>query len=334
MKAVGVSAAIPLIGGLCFLCVILSPPAHGAVNLGQIMPLGDSITDGFNIPPGYREYLYHLLTDNGYSFQFAGSSTDRSSPTLDAAGQQHHEGHSGYVIRDLGTSPGTPFTQPFTPAGGIADNLNTWLNPCDAPNANYILLMIGTNDIAFHYFPNGPNNNGVDNTQSRLDELITQISSPVIGLRPNSHLIVASITNTPDAGNRQNFADFAAAVPGIVAAHQARGEKVSFVDMFDALDPNTDFADYVHPGPSGYQKMAQVWYDGIVAAAGAGGAAGAAPLTPEPGALGMMAALGASALLSRRRPKPLRVRASNVETIPAEATTPGPSSGPRQPCSQ
>jgi hypothetical protein len=302
MKAVGVHA-VPLVGGLCFLSVILSPPVRAAVNLGQIMPLGDSITDGFNIPPGYREYLYHLLTDNGYTFQFVGSSTDRSSPTLDAAGQQHHEGHSGYVIRNLGTSPGTPFTPPFTPPGGIADNLNTWLNPCDGPTANFILLMIGTNDIAFHYFPNGPNNDGVDNVESRLDELITQISSPVVGLRPNSHLIVASITNTPDTGNRQNFADFAAAVPGIVAAHQARGENVSYVDMFDALDPNTDFADYVHPGPSGYQKMAQVWYDGIVAVAGgggAGGAAGAVPLTPEPATIGL-ASVAALLLLARNR---------------------------------
>jgi len=44
------------------------------------MPLGDSITDGFNLPPGYREDLYTLLTNAGYTFTFVGSATDRSTP--------------------------------------------------------------------------------------------------------------------------------------------------------------------------------------------------------------------------------------------------------------
>jgi hypothetical protein len=285
----------------------MSSAARGATtttttkDLGQIMPIGDSITDGFNLPPGYREDLYHLLTNNGYTFQFVGSATDRSTPTLDAAGDQHHEGHSGYVIRNLGTSPGTPYLLPFTPPGAIADSLETWLPGCgcggSGPNPNYILLMIGTNDIAFQYFLNGPRDNGVNSVEMRLDQLITQISTPDGGLRPNAHLIVASITNTTDTGNRQNYANFAAAVPAIVAAHQARGENVSYVDMFDALNPNTDLADYLHPNAQGYAKMAQVWYDGIVAAAGAGAAP--TPTAPEPDGIAVMAV---AAVVSLRRP--------------------------------
>src|SRR5207237_6635 len=140
----------------------VAPAARGAVNLGGIMPLGDSITDGFNLPPGYRQDLYTLLRGGGYDFTYVGSATDRSTPTLDAAGQQHHEGHSGYVIKDLGPAPPTAFTQAYTPPGSIADNLNTWLDPCTGPNPNFILLMIGTNDVAFKYYLNGPNNDGVN----------------------------------------------------------------------------------------------------------------------------------------------------------------------------
>jgi lysophospholipase L1-like esterase len=178
--------------------------------------------------------------------------------------------------------------------------LETWLPPCgNGPNPNYILLMIGTNDVAFQYFLNGPKNNGMNSIEMRLDQLITQISTPDGGLRPNAHLIVASILNTTDSGNRHNYADFAAAVPGIVAAHAARGENVSYVDMFDALDPSTDFADYEHPDVEGYAKMAQVWYDGIVAAAGAG----ATPTAPEPDGMEMMAAAGVAVVgMSLRRP--------------------------------
>jgi lysophospholipase L1-like esterase len=260
--------------------ILCATPALAGMNLGKIMPLGDSITDGFNLPPGYRQDLYTLLKNGGNTFTFVGSATDRSTPALDAAGQQHHEGHSGYVIQDIGTSPGDQYQLPFTPAGGIADDIATWLGP-NGVDPDYILLMIGTNDVANKYF--------LDGVVGRLDHLISAISNPCTGLKPSAHLLVASITNTNDAGNRQRFTDFAAAVPGLVASHRALGENVSYVDMYDALDPSTDFVDYEHPGPGGYQKMAGTWYGAIAAAAQA----------PEPAAIAMV--LPACLTLIRRR---------------------------------
>jgi MYXO-CTERM domain-containing protein len=272
----------------CGLALALAFPAFAAPNLGTIMPLGDSITDGFNLAPGYREDLMNLLNNAGESFTFVGSATDHSSANLDAAGQNHHEGHSGYVIKNLGTSPGDQFQQPFTPAGGIADNLPAWLGP-NGVHPNYILMMIGSNDIAQKYFLNGPNNDGVNNVESRLDQLISEISNKSTGLAPNAHLIVASITNTTDSANRPNYAAFASAVPGIVSAHQQLGELVTYVDMYDALDPNTDFADYLHPNAGGYQKMANVWFNGLNVT-----------LAPEPASLAALALAAVGGLLVHR----------------------------------
>jgi hypothetical protein len=90
--------------GCLFSVVVCAPPAPAGTKLGTIKPLGDSITDGFNNPPGYRQDLFTDLTNGGYTFQFVGSATDRSTAVLDAAGDQHHEGHSGFVIKHFGTT--------------------------------------------------------------------------------------------------------------------------------------------------------------------------------------------------------------------------------------
>jgi len=62
------------------------------VSAQSILPLGDSITDGFQVTGGYRTELYKRMTNAGASFSFLGSQTDNPSPTLTAGGQIHHEG--------------------------------------------------------------------------------------------------------------------------------------------------------------------------------------------------------------------------------------------------
>ena len=283
-------------GARCAQALVLSllvstAPARAGANLGNVLPLGDSITDGFNQAPGYRENLLTLLHNAGDTLNFVGSATDHSTSTLDAAGQAHHEGHSGYVIQNLGTSPGDAFSQGYTPPGSIVENLNTWLSDGTGVNPQYILLMISTNDVAYKYFLNGPNNDGVNDVGSRLSQLISQISNRSTGLRPNARLLVASLTTTSDDAQRPRFADFAAQVPGIVNAHKALGESVSYVDMYDALDPHSDFADWLHPSGSGYEKMAETWYNAI----------NGFVLAPEPGSAVMLGLAAGGMLLRRRR---------------------------------
>ena len=199
--------------------------------LGNIMPMGDSITDGGGAG-GYRDPLYTLLHNRGDTFSFVGSATNNATQTLIDAGQTHHEGHSGYVIA-LGGG-----------RSGLDENLVFWIGP-SAAAPDKILLMIGSNDINLGYdMPNAP---------TRLSTLITHIYV----YRPNVKLYVASII--PMTGHEADVQAFNATIPGIVANHQALGRNVVYVPMYEALNINTDLADGLHPNALGYQHMAQAW---------------------------------------------------------------------------
>ena len=202
-----------------------------AADLGKIMPLGDSITLGSNVTGGYRDPLYTLLTNRADTFTFVGSQTGSATTPLTAAGQDHHEGHSGYVITN-----GASRT-------GLDENLASWLG--GSVNPDKILLMIGSNDINIGY--------NMTNAPARLSDLITHIYS----YRPSVRLYVASLI--PMSGHETDVQAFNAAIPGIVASHRALGRDAIYVPMYDALNISTDLADGLHPNALGYQHMAQAW---------------------------------------------------------------------------
>ena len=72
----------------------------------KILPLGDSITDGFNIPGGYRIDLWNSFKVQNLSVDFVGSLSNGPN----SLGDKDHEGHSGWRIDE------------------IANSINGWLN--------------------------------------------------------------------------------------------------------------------------------------------------------------------------------------------------------------
>ncbi len=196
------------------------------------MPMGDSITLGVPVAGGYRDPLYALLTNRADTFTFVGSQTGYATAALTAAGQAHHEGHSGYVITN-----GTGRT-------GLDENLAAWIGP-GAESPDRILLMIGSNDINLGYdMPNAP---------ARLSDLVTHI----YGYRPGVKLYLASII--PMVGHEPDVQAFNAAIPGVVSAHRALGRDVVYVPMYESVNISTDLADGLHPNALGYLHMAQAW---------------------------------------------------------------------------
>jgi lysophospholipase L1-like esterase len=98
-------------------------PAQAESNGGvRVMPLGDSITDGYNVPGGYRIGLWQSLVSAGYQVDFVGSMFNGPA----ALGDHDHEGHSGWTISQIDA------------------NVNTWLRN-SSPRT--VLLHIGTNDM-------------------------------------------------------------------------------------------------------------------------------------------------------------------------------------------
>ncbi|MGP4113467.1 extracellular catalytic domain type 1 short-chain-length polyhydroxyalkanoate depolymerase [Streptomyces sp. 4N509B] len=161
----------------------------------RVMPLGDSITDGFNVPGGYRVDLWQDFQAGGHDVDFVGSMVNGPS----SLGDRDHEGHSGWTIQQ------------------IDQNITNWLTTHDPDT---ILLHIGTNDI-YGSDPNG--------APARLATLVDRITAQA----PDTHLFVSTITPLGFFNDRVQA--FNSQVPGIVNAAAAEGANVHLVDNYSAL---------------------------------------------------------------------------------------------------
>src|SRR5687768_7813674 len=85
---------------------IATAPANAESNGGvRVMPLGDSITEGTQVPGGYRIGLWQRMAAGGYTVDFVGSQFNGPSNL----GDHDHQGHPGWRIDQ------------------IAANINGWL---------------------------------------------------------------------------------------------------------------------------------------------------------------------------------------------------------------
>src|SRR5690242_12081668 len=83
-------AALPLLitlaaAGVAVRADIAAAESNGGV---RVMPLGDSITEGTQVPGGYRIGLWQRLSNAGYRVDFVGSQYNGPS----SLGDHDHEG--------------------------------------------------------------------------------------------------------------------------------------------------------------------------------------------------------------------------------------------------
>jgi lysophospholipase L1-like esterase len=220
-------------------------PASGAAC--NVMPLGDSITDGVGSSApggGYRLELFHAAVQAHQALTFVGSAADPNGPTtLDGKMfPRNHEGHPGYTIDDSATTSGiSPLVDQ-----SIATN-----------HPQIVLLMIGTNDVN--------RNIDVANAPTRLGALLDRVSNDA----PNALLVVAKITPWMDDGaNASVVQTYNNAITGVVQTRAANGKHVVTVDMLAAFTANPNYktalmSDYLHPNDAGYVVMGDVWYAAI-----------------------------------------------------------------------
>ncbi|NUS85485.1 MAG: SGNH hydrolase [Streptomyces sp.] len=161
----------------------------------RIMPLGDSITDGYNVPGGYRVGLWQKFVAGGRSVDFVGSQSNGPS----SLGDRDHEGHSGWTI------------------GQIDSNVVNWLRTY---TPRTVLLHIGTNDM-YGSDPAG--------APARLSTLLDHITAT----SPNTDVFVSTII--PISFADSTVRTFNATIPGIVQSKVNAGKRVHLVDMYRAL---------------------------------------------------------------------------------------------------
>jgi lysophospholipase L1-like esterase len=190
----------------------------------KIMPLGDSIKDGYTVPGSYRINLWSYFQAIGLDAFFVGSQCN-GPPEL---GSKKHEGHSGARIDEI--------------AGSVDD----WL---DASPPDIILLHIGTNDCVQNYH--------LRSVRNRLSALIDRITDRL----PNSVLVVALITPVEDPLVNLKVVRYNRIIPDLIAEKLKEGRQVVLVDMYDA---GVTLSDGVHPDRAGYDTMADVWFEALL----------------------------------------------------------------------
>lgn len=212
-----------------------------------VMPLGDSITEG-TLAGGYRAPLSVAFAGAGYSVRFVGSQTTSTTTALTDSGNHHHEGHGGFSIQQI-----------YDNLDGGSVNGGHWLDGVagtrDPVYPDVILLMIGTNDLGMLQREVAP-------TLTAYDALLTKLAT----LRPSALILASTLipyTGTTYPLREQHQLDFNAALPALVAAHRAAGQRIRLYDMRTKVFPAHIGADGVHPNQSGYNALATGWFEGF-----------------------------------------------------------------------
>jgi lysophospholipase L1-like esterase len=192
-------AGIVVAAGIAIASGLVGPatPAHAAESNGgvRIMPLGASITDGYNVPGGFRINLWRSLVADGRVVDFVGSKSNGPAEL----GDHDHEGHSGWRIDQIDA------------------NVDAWF-AATAPRT--VLLHVGTNDMNQNY--------DVANAPARLSALIDHMFAAA----PGVELFVAQITPESDPTREARVTAYNAAIPGVVAG---KGSHAHLVDMHSAV---------------------------------------------------------------------------------------------------
>lgn len=241
----GIASAAVMIG-----CTVF--PANAENNEEQklkVMPLGDSITDGFWLQGGYRTTLCELLEQNGYSNQIDLVGPNWGGNCYDP----NHAGYSGYSIDNIEQN------QSISGARTGISSFIDWL--LESYPADVVMLQIGTNDILSFY--------DLDNIGSRLENLANMILNDIgsdgklyIATIPcmdaENTLYINEYYFTPESMD-EIVDKYNSQIKEIVERLKSEGKNVELADINSTLD-KSDLYDGVHPNAEGYEKMGNYWY--------------------------------------------------------------------------
>ena len=220
----------------------------------RVMPLGDSITYGYcsRRGNGYRAPLYVALTNLGYNVDYVGTQTEtyksRTDPFL---GDIDHEGHPGWQLSSTRVSGNHQ---------GIYEHVQDYFAEIDDPHV--ILLHLGTNDVR----------DGDETFRREATNRLVRLLDRIYECQPSAKVVVTTLMRRwSDAAGEDEAANwkyaaitnvFNPAVPGIVAAQQAKGQSAYFLDMHEHL-AFEHLYDTVHPNDVGYTNMANAWVSAV-----------------------------------------------------------------------
>ena len=197
----------------------------------RILLLGDSLTEGADIPGGYRAPLFDILShDLGLWVDFVGSRTTRPA---DGQLDIDHEGTGGIRASTVESNIAT-----------IAAN-----NPAD-----FALVMLGTNDVL-----------QTSNPDATVPGDLLSIIQELHFANTSIEILLGELPPTDRDGGATEIPAVNALLPGVIADATNVGIDASLVDFSNIT--LADYYDGLHPDEDGVVKFAQNWLAGLQAVA-------------------------------------------------------------------
>jgi len=290
------SLSLIKLSALLLLAILTSAPAQaqlpipvkpGTAKTIYIMPVGDSITDGYDGTPNFGGYRYRLAQElldvSGganypvFNFNFVGSLSDNSSALGSNAA---HDGYGGYTVEPL---PLAIFYGPFhgiyVPTLTAADPVNIIARDMAAYKPDVVLILLGTNNVGtagqnpdlthaggfeaqgnFYTPATLPNRSAIGDYSA----LLTQIFQ----INPKVGVLVGGVPHQDPGGNvtptnDANVTVFNNDLIKQVALLKRLGYNIGYVAGTALPWSSTTFIDSVHPLQPGFDKMADAWYTAL-----------------------------------------------------------------------
>ncbi|KAI1502224.1 SGNH hydrolase-type esterase domain-containing protein [Biscogniauxia marginata] len=197
----------------------------------RIMPLGASITFGVLSTDGngYREDLRDMLISDGFDVDMVGNHAGGNMK------DNQTEGYPGFIIDRVHDKARIAVPQ-YKP--------------------NLILINAGLNDCI--------QNVDTANAGTRMRSMIEDLYKD----SPQTTVILSTLLTNADASTRNCIASINRQYTELSAALKLEGRRIVLADMQPPSGPTLDeLSEGAHPNDQGYQRMADVWFKWIQAAA-------------------------------------------------------------------
>ena len=227
----------------------------------RIVPLGDSITEGyFGTFQSYRRFLFEHLREEGGEPVFLGSRRGSWDPTGASAQRalpaatwgQDHEGHFGWTTRQvLDGCPGPKGGRGALPGcTTAAGRLSQWL-PLYNGTVDAVLVHLGTNDLA-EALSHGVE---VDAAVRAVVADLRRLLRVLVGALPAALIVIAQII---PARHNPHVPLLNAGIAQLVAGTSS--SSVVLVDQFSGVNASTMLLDDgLHPTRALAKAMATRW---------------------------------------------------------------------------
>ena len=198
--------------------------AVGAEQLSlRIMPLGDSITQGYT--DSYRSELWALLRESGWNVDFVGSM-NRAYGSEVGDHDRDHEGHWGWR------------------ADEVLERIEEWAKQA---KPDVVLVHLGTNDIG--------SGETVAQTMDEIEQIINQLRM----VNPRVHVLLAEIIPVDHPAMVERIQQYNLGLVELAGRLDSATSRILPVDQFNGFDAAQDTYDGIHPNSRGNRKMADRW---------------------------------------------------------------------------